>query len=82
VPTPLTFHVTAVLLEPLTLALNCCVAPACIADVDGETDTATELEPEPECPFTFTVALPDLLRSAALVAVTVTAVEGAEAGAV
>ena len=35
-PMPETLHVTAVLLEPVTLAVNCCVAPTFSAALVGE----------------------------------------------
>jgi hypothetical protein len=54
---------TAVLLLPLTLAVNCWVPPVSIEAEVGEMVTATAL--------TVTVAEADLVESAALVAVTV-----------
>ncbi len=57
-------QVTAVLLEPLTLAVNCCVPPASSEAEVGEIVTATGA-------LTVTVAEADLLVSAALVEVTV-----------
>ena len=56
-------HVTAVLLELLTVAVNCCVAPASIVEVAGETAT--------EAAVTVTVADALLVGSSTLVAVTV-----------
>ena len=40
--TPLTLQVTAVLLVPVTVAVNCCVAPAWTEAEPGETVIATE----------------------------------------
>jgi hypothetical protein len=40
-PTPLRLHVTAVFVEPVTLAVNCCVFPAPTCAVVGEMLTAT-----------------------------------------
>ena len=57
-------QVTAVLLEPLTVAVNCCVPPASSEAEVGEIVTATGA-------LTVTVAEADLLVSAALVEVTV-----------
>ena len=60
---PVVDQVTAVLLLPVTVAVNCCVAPVCSEAEVGLmlTDTAV----------TVTVAEADLLVSATLVAVTV-----------
>jgi hypothetical protein len=59
-----TDHVTAVLLDPVTVPVNCCVCPALnVADV-GETVIVTGVS--------VTVALAFFVASAALVAVTVT----------
>ncbi len=57
-------QVTAVLLEPLTLAVNCCVPPVSSEADVGEIVTATGA-------LTVTVAEADLVASATLVAVTV-----------
>ena len=62
---PVAVHVTAVLLLPVTVALNCCVAPVCSVAAVGEMLT----EITGAC--TFTVALADFVVSAAEVAVTV-----------
>jgi len=62
--TPSTAHVTAVFEDPVTVAWNCCVAPAWMAALTGV--TATEIVCVAE-----TVALADLVVSAALVAVIV-----------
>ena len=68
-------QVTAVLLLPVTVAVNCCVWPRNMLTVPGLTVSATGCR--------VTVALADLLTSAALVAITVTVVPaGIEAGAV
>jgi hypothetical protein len=78
VPAPLglTVHVTAVLLEPVTLALNCNDCEATSVPVVGETETATG-------GFKVTIAAADFVVSATLVAVTVTTVWAATvAGAV
>ncbi len=57
-------QVTAVLLEPLTLAVNCCVHPVSSEAEVGEIVTATGA-------LTVTVAEADLVLSATLVAVIV-----------
>ncbi len=57
-------QVTAVLLEPLTLAVNCCVPPVSSEAEAGEIVTATGA-------LTVTVAEADLVLSATLVAVIV-----------
>jgi hypothetical protein len=57
--------VTAVLLEPLTVALNCCV-PLVLSDAE-----VGEMLTETVGAVTVTVAAADLVLSAALVAVTV-----------
>ncbi len=57
-------QVTAVLLEPLTLAVNCCVPPVSSETEVGEIVTATGA-------LTVTVADADLVVSATLVAFTV-----------
>jgi len=57
-------HVTAVLLLPVTLALNCWVPPLNIEADTGEMVTATT-------GFTLTVADADFVVSATLVALTV-----------
>ena len=56
-------HVTATLLLPETVALNCCVCAACNVTGPGASDTATGTR--------LTVAMVDFVVSAALVAVTV-----------
>jgi len=62
---PVADQVTAVLLLPLTLAVNCCVPPV-ISDADpGVMETATT-----GAALTVTLADADLVVSAALVAVT------------
>lgn len=58
-------HVTAVLLLPFTVAENCCVAPDARLTAVGATDTDTRGA------VTLTVAVPDFVVSATLVAVTV-----------
>jgi len=60
---PVADQVTAVLLLPVTVAVNCCVAPVISEAVVGEMVTATAV--------TVTVAEADLVVSATLVAVTV-----------
>src|ERR1700739_201487 len=63
---PLADQVTLVMLEPVTVAMNCCVPPS-FKDADtGETETAIT-----GALLTVTVADADWLVSAALVAVTV-----------
>jgi len=57
-------QVRAVLLLPLTAAMNCCVPPVSMEAEVGEIETATGA-------LTATVADADLVVSAALVAVTV-----------
>ncbi len=57
-------QVTAVVLEPLPLAVNCCVPPVSSEAEAGEIVTATGA-------LTVTVAEADLVVSAALVEVTV-----------
>jgi hypothetical protein len=77
--TPLTSQLTAVFVVPVTLALNCCVAPTCKLDVVGETDTATAVAGG----LTVTLAFALFVVSATLRAVTVNAVlEASEDGAV
>ncbi len=61
---PVADQVTAVLLEPLTLAVNCCVPPVSSEAEVGEIVTATGA-------LTVTVADADLVVSATLVAFTV-----------
>jgi hypothetical protein len=60
---PVADQVTAVLLLPVTVAVNCCVAPVMSAAVVGAMETETTV--------TVTVAAADLVVSATLVAVTV-----------
>jgi hypothetical protein len=63
---PVADQVTAVLLEPLTVALNCCV-PLVLSDAEvGEMLTETTV-----ATLTVTVADADFVLSAMLVAVTV-----------
>ena len=67
VPPPLaTDQVTAVFVEPVTVAVNCCVAPVVTVALFGVTLTLTAVGA-----FTVTLALAFLVVSAALVAVTV-----------
>jgi len=67
--------VTPVLLVPLTVAVNVCCCDGCKETVDGASVTVTGMR--------LMVALADLVASAVLVAVTVTAWELAiEGGAV
>lgn len=63
---PVAVHVTAVLLEPVTVALNCCVAPVTRELVEGEIETATA-----GAAVTVTLALELTVESDVLVAVTV-----------
>ena len=64
---PVADHVTAVLLLPVTVAVNCRVAPVCIEAEVGLIPTATPVGGA----VTVTVAGADLLGSATLVARTV-----------
>ena len=71
----MTCQVTAVLVVPVTLAVNCCVVPFCVVTLVGVTEIPTTV--------TVTIAEPDLLLSVWFVAVTVTfAGLGTDAGAV
>jgi len=75
-PVPERLQVTAVLLVPVTVAVNCCCAPTVTFTAVGDTDTATGGK-------TVTVALADFVESACEVAVTVTVAGlGTFAGAV
>jgi hypothetical protein len=72
--TPFTCHVTAVFVENVTAAVNCCVCAAATKTLEGLTETGIAI---------VTLALAVLLASAAAVAVIVTVAEaGTEAGAV
>jgi hypothetical protein len=62
---PVADQVTAVFVEPVTVAVNCCVAPVSRAAETGEMDTATT-----GGVVTVTVAEADLVLLAWLVAVT------------
>lgn len=64
-PAPLTLHVTAVSVEPVTVALNCCCAPVSTCANVGLIVTATGVLIE-------TAAVPKTLVSAREVAITVT----------
>jgi hypothetical protein len=66
-PTPLSPQVTAVLLDPVTLAVNCCFAPVPTDGPLGEMLTLMELG----APIV-TVVEPDIAPSISEVAVTVT----------
>jgi len=73
---PFTLQVTAVFVVPVTVAVNCCVAPVTTEALVGLTLTVTGST-------TVTEAEADLVGSATLVAVTVTvAGEGTADGAV
>jgi len=63
---PVADHVTAVLLLPVTVAVNCCVPPVCMEAEVGLMLTATTGGGA----VTVIVAVADLLVSATLVAVT------------
>jgi hypothetical protein len=65
--TPLTLHVTAVFVVPDTVAANCNVVPSCTLAVCGRTITVTKVGAE-----ILTVAEPEAVGSATLVARTVT----------
>jgi hypothetical protein len=73
----LTLQVTDVFEEFVTVAVNCCVFPTPTEAVPG--DTVTDIV---AAAITFTVALPDLVLSAMLVAATTGFVAGTVAGAV
>jgi hypothetical protein len=64
---PVADQVTAVLLEPVTVAVNCCVFPVWIEDEDGLIETETDGGGA----VTVTVAVADFVESATLVAVMV-----------
>ena len=75
-PLPLTLQVTAVLVDPVTVAVNCCVCPVVTCAAAGETCTTIG-------GVTVTTACADLLGFAVEVAVTVTCGGlGTELGAV
>jgi hypothetical protein len=75
-PAPERLHVTAVLVVPVTVAVNCCCAPMVTVAVAGETATVI-------AGVTVTTAFADLLGSAFDVAMTFTvAGVGTAAGAV
>jgi hypothetical protein len=75
-PVPETLQVTAVLVVPVTAAVNCCWPPRKILADDGDTETDTGAT-------TVTVAEADLDKSACDVAATVTVAGlGTAAGAV
>src|SRR5664279_442184 len=77
-PYPLKLHFTAVLVLPVTVAMNCCFAPVLSATIVGE--IATDTVPGPS---TVTVADADTDGFASRVAVTATrGGAGAVAGAV
>ena len=63
---PVAVHVTLVLLDPVTVAVNCCVPPVWTEAEVGDTDTATGAGAE-----TVTLAEADFVASATLAAVTV-----------
>jgi len=63
---PVVDHVTPVLLLPVTVAANCCVAPVFRVAEPGLTETATA-----GAAVTVTLAVADFVESAALVALTV-----------
>jgi hypothetical protein len=73
--TPLTLQFTAVFAVPPTVALNCFVWDTVTEALVGDTETET-------AGITVTLAWPDLVASAALVAAIVTAPPGTAAGAV
>ena len=75
-PVPEILQFTAVFVVPVTVAVNCCLAPGTTLATDGETETATGST-------TVTMAEADLVVSACEVAVTLTvAGVGTEVGAV
>lgn len=76
--TPFTAQETPLFVDPVTLALNCCVSPDCNVAAEGVTETVTV-----GVGFTVTLALAVFVVSAALRAVIVNVVlEVSEAGAV
>ena len=76
-PVPLRLHVTAVLLVPVTVAVNCSVPPTPTAGLLGDTDTETLFE------VMVTVVEPVIAEFESDVAVTVTTLGlGADDGAV
>jgi len=74
-----TCHCTDVSVAPVTVAVNCWVAPAMMVAPVGEMEMLTVPEP---LGFTVTVALADLVVSAWETAVTVTVIMLVVAGAV
>jgi hypothetical protein len=77
-PTPLSLQVTEVLLDPVTVAVNCCCAPVLMEGSLGETVTLMLLGAPIE-----TVVDPDIVPFESEVALTVTVFGlGAVAGAV
>ena len=77
-PVPLNPQVTAVLLDPVTVAVNCCFAPALSDASEGVTATPMEVGAT-----IFTAVEPEMAPFASDVALTVTVFgEGAAAGAV
>lgn len=63
-PVPDRVHVTALLVVPVTVAVNCCCVPVTTVAVVGDTETWTNV--------IVTVAVADLVGSACEVAVTLT----------
>jgi len=77
---PLAAQITAVLLVPVTEAVNCCLRPDCRAACVGVIEIATVA---PELAVTVTLAVAVLLLSTTLSAATVTEeLEGTVDGAV
>ena len=64
-PVPVRVHVTLVLVEPVTVAMNCCVLPAATLTAVGEIVTATGIT-------IVTVAVADFVGSAFEATLTVT----------
>jgi len=71
---PFTDQLTTVFAKPVTVAVNCWVAPVAIEAFEGLTETDVEL-------VILTLLDAEELESATLVAVTMTLAEGTEAGA-
>src|SRR5437868_14583794 len=74
---PLTDQLTAVLLVPDAIAVNCCDCPSWRLVLEGESETETE-----GVAAIVTVALADALGWTELCAVTITEVDGTAVGAV
>lgn len=60
--TPFTLHVTEVLDDPVTVAVNCCVLPSNTLALDGDTETVTEGGGGFDVPDVLDDELPPLLQ--------------------